>query len=61
MWRHNEESFAQLWEEVGLATGTTWESKSWLRTFGEMDWRDEDHAWMEEGVRVLEFVVRRVT
>lgn len=60
LWRHDEVSFARLWEEVGLATDTEWECSSWLRTFEEMSWKAEDAAWMEEGVRVLEFVVRRV-
>lgn len=49
-----------MWQEVGLATGTTWECSSWLWTFTEMSWDEEDKAWMEEGARMLEFVVRRV-
>ena len=61
LWRHNEQSFARMWEEVGLATGTIWECSSWLRTFAEMAWREEDTAWIEEGACVLEFVVRRVS
>jgi hypothetical protein len=61
LWRHDEASFARLWKEVGLATNTVWESSSWIRTFEEMDWKAEDAGWMEEGVRVLEFVVRRVS
>lgn len=60
LWRHDEASFARLWDEVGLATDTTWECSSWLRTFEEMSWKAEDVAWMEDGVSVLEFVVRRV-
>jgi SAM-dependent methyltransferase len=61
LWRHDVGSFARLWEEVGLATNTVWESSSWIRTFEEMDWKPEDAGWMEEGVRVLEFTVRRVS
>ncbi|GAB7327547.1 hypothetical protein MBLNU13_g11411t2 [Cladosporium sp. NU13] len=61
LWRHNEQSFEKLWQEVGVATDTTWECSSWLRNFEEMSWRAEDSAWMEEGACVLEFVVRRVT
>jgi len=60
LWRHDEQSFARMWEEVGHATDTTWECSSWLRTFEEMSWKAEDTVWMEEGVGVLEFVVRRV-
>jgi hypothetical protein len=61
LWRHDVGSFARLWEEVGLATDTVWECSSWIRTFEEMDWKAEDAGWMEEGVRVLEFTVRRVS
>ena len=60
LFRHSEGSFARMWEEVGIATGTAWECSSWLRTFTEMSWNEEDTAWMEEGARILEFVVRRV-
>lgn len=61
LWRHNEQSFAKLWAEVGLATNTTWECSAWLRSFEEMSWKPEDSAWMEEGVRVLEFAARRMS
>ena len=61
LWRHNEQSFEKLWQEVALATDTTWECSSWLRTFTEMSWKPEDMAWMEEGACILEFVVRRVS
>lgn len=61
LWRHNEQAFANLWQEVGIATDTTWECSSWLRNFTEMSWRAGDSAWMEEGACVLEFVVRRVS
>lgn len=60
LWRHDQASFAKLWEEVGAATGTKWECEIWMRTFGEMEWKEEDAKLMEEGVRVMEFVVRRV-
>lgn len=61
VWRHNEESFSRLWEEVGQATGTRWECSSWLKSFAEIGWPDEDAKWMEEGARIVEFVVKRVS
>lgn len=60
MWRHNPESFEKLWVQVGSETGTKWETQSWMRTFEEMSWDPKDGAWMEEGVGIIEFVVKRV-
>lgn len=60
LWRHDEKTFAKLWDEVGRATGTKWEVEAWLRTFEEMEWRAENAKLMEDGIRLLEFVVRRV-
>lgn len=60
LWRHDEKTFAKMWAEVGLATGTKWEVEAWMRTFEEMEWSAEDAKLMEEGIRVVEFVVRRV-
>ncbi|KAK5107641.1 hypothetical protein LTR62_000976 [Meristemomyces frigidus] len=59
-WRHNPESFARMWTVVGEATQTRWETQAWLRTFPEMGWDASDASWMEDGVRVIEFVARRV-
>lgn len=60
VWRHNESSFSQLWKQVGLATGTRWECSAWMKTFGEIGWSEEDAKWMEEGARIIEFVVHRL-
>lgn len=57
MYRHNPESFAKLWDQVGSETGTKWETQAWTRTFKEMQWEEKDHAWMEEGVQLLMFAV----
>lgn len=59
-WRHDAESFAKMWQDVGEATGTKWETQTWLRTFAEMGWDPNDTAWMEPDVRLLEFEVKRV-
>nr|POE88026.1 methyltransferase ausd [Quercus suber] len=61
VWRHDAESFAKLWNAVGVATSTKWETQAWLRTFEEMGWYAEDSAWMEAGVCVIEFVARRIS
>lgn len=60
MWRHNPESFGRFWDQVGRETGTKWETKAWLRSFEEMGWDGKDGAWMEEGVSIIEFSVRRL-
>ncbi|KAI1346046.1 hypothetical protein F5Y01DRAFT_298825 [Xylaria sp. FL0043] len=59
-WRHNVESFTKMFEEVGNATGSTWETQAWLRSFSEMGWDEKDAAWMEPDVCVIEFVANRV-
>lgn len=61
LWRHNPDSFANMFEAVGDATGTRWETQAWLRTFEDMGWDAEDGAWMEPEVRIIEFVAKRVS
>ncbi|MCJ1437535.1 hypothetical protein MMC27_006922 [Xylographa pallens] len=60
MWRHNPQSFEKLWDQVGAETGTKWETQAWMRTFEEMSWDAKDGAWMEDGVVIIEFAVRRI-
>ncbi|PQE16353.1 methyltransferase domain-containing protein [Rutstroemia sp. NJR-2017a WRK4] len=60
MWRHNPESFGKLWDQVGSETGTRWETQAWMRSFEEMSWDPKDGAWMEEGVAIIEFSVKRL-
>ncbi|TGJ81908.1 hypothetical protein E0Z10_g6843 [Xylaria hypoxylon] len=59
VWRHNLDSFAKMFEAVGTATSSRWETQAWLRTFPEMGWDAKDGAWMEPNVCVIEFVARR--
>ncbi|KAI1132270.1 hypothetical protein F5Y10DRAFT_218493 [Nemania abortiva] len=61
VWRHNPDSFAKMFEAVGTATGTQWETQAWLRSFPEMGWDAKDGAWMEPNVCVIEFIARRVS
>lgn len=60
MYRHNPESFAKLWDQVGSETGTKWETQAWIRTFEEMSFGAQDGAWMEPGVSLIEFVAQRI-
>ena len=59
MWRHNPDSWAKLWAQVGEETGTQWETQAWMRTFEDMWWEAKDGAWMEPGVGIIEFVIKR--
>lgn len=62
VWRHNTDSFSKMFhEEVGPATGTTWETQAWLRSFPDMGWDVSDGAWLEPNVCLIEFVARRVS
>jgi hypothetical protein len=58
-WRHDPVSFAEMWERVGAETGTVWETEARLRSWEDMGWDPADHAWMEPGDRVIDFVVTR--
>jgi SAM-dependent methyltransferase len=59
-WRQNPESIEKFWNQVGSETGTKWEARAWIRSFEEMGWHSEDHAWMEDGLANVEFVVKRM-
>ena len=59
MWRHNPASWEKMWAEVSEETGTKWEAQAWMRTFEDMWWEAKDGAWMEPGVGIIEFVVKR--
>lgn len=62
IWRHNVESFQKMFnEEVGPATGTTWEVQAWLRSFPDMGWDPADAAWMEPNVCLVEFAAKRLS
>ena len=57
---HNDESWAKLWNEVGAATGTRWETATLPHPW---EWIGVDTAemkWMGPGVRLFDFVARRV-
>ena len=58
-WRHNPASFQRLWDQVGAETGTKWKCQAWLRSWEDMGWDPKDQAWMEDGARVIDFVVTR--
>lgn len=56
VWRHNEDSFRKMWEQVGKMTGTRWDVKV-DSLIMEDEWRKE---WRQEGVRRLVFEVERM-
>ena len=58
-WRHDPASFEKMWNQVGGETGSTWETKAWLRSWEDMGWDPKDQAWMEPGDKVIDFVVTR--
>lgn len=58
-WRHNPESFAKMWSQVGAETGSMWETQAWLRSWEDMGWDPADQAWMDPGDTVMFFVVTR--
>lgn len=64
MFRHNEESWEQMWEQVGKCTNTSWNAKAWLETsedFGRRQKGEDEHATnkLDSGDRRLMFEVTR--
>jgi len=58
--RHDPESFAMMWDEVGEATGTKWKTEAWLRSWEHVGWDANDQKWLGENDRVIDFVVTRL-
>jgi hypothetical protein len=57
MFRHNEESFRRMWEEVGLKTGTRWRTEVELQEI--MEERASFNAPWDPDMRRLRFTVFR--
>ena len=58
-WRHNPASFQRLWEQVSQETGIKWSCQANFRTWEDMGWISEDHAWLEADAKLIEFVAFR--
>ena len=59
-WRHDPKSFEKMWNQVGKDTGTTWETKAWLRSWEDMGWNPNVHPnWRQPGDMALDFCVTR--
>ena len=59
-YRHNAQSFARMWDQVGEETGTKWMTQARLLTWDDLGWDSTDVAWMMEGDCLIDFVVKRV-
>lgn len=57
MYRHNEESFKRMWEEVGEKTNTKWRVETDLRETGAKD--NSSKTWHDSNMRRLRFTVFR--
>lgn len=55
--RHNPESFAELWKEAGVASGSRWKVDSSLDTVGIAG--NEHMFWAEPNTRRIVFTVTR--
>ena len=56
--RHNPESFAELWKEASLASGSQWKVEGSLDTVGVAG--NEHMPWAEPNIRRIVFTVTRV-
>ena len=57
-WRHNEESFKKMWDEVGELTGTKWRAEVETALFSEEE-RSGRGQWRDPEVTRLHFTVFR--
>lgn len=60
MFRHDVETWKQMWKEIGEETGTSWEADATLREWHGVIPSGSEQSWQPEGVRQLAFSVRRV-
>jgi hypothetical protein len=58
IYKHDADTFAQMWEEVGRRTGTEWVVRARLDEGLGIDRRKRE--WDEPGTRRLSFEVERV-
>jgi hypothetical protein len=56
----NVESWKEMWDAVGKATGTEWKSEAKLKTWVECGYDPEETAYLGEEARLIEFVVTRI-
>ncbi|KAF6217820.1 hypothetical protein HO133_006647 [Letharia lupina] len=62
MFRHNEESWKEMWKQVGKATGSLWDVKVWLEKdedFGRYG-KNDGNIKLDLGDRGLRFEVSRI-
>jgi len=57
---HTEDTWMELWQEVGKKTGSEWKSESKLLTWEELGHNPEETVYMGSDVLMQEFVLTRV-
>lgn len=58
---HTVETFENLWDEVGVKTGTKWKSEAVVRGWEDCGYRRADTAYLGEQAGFLQFVVSRLS
>ena len=56
---HDEESWRKMWNEVGEATGTTWDLEVEVGEHDLLGLKQDDFVWMGPFARALRFVATR--
>ena len=59
MFRHDEQTFKEMWDRVGRETGTKWRVEVELKEMGDAQARSTSGVLDDEKTRSLVFVVRR--
>lgn len=60
MFRHDVETWKQMWKEIGEGTDTVWEANAELHIWHGVIPSGIQQQWQPEGVRQIKFSVRRV-
>lgn len=57
---HSPETFGRMWRQVGVETGTKWETECHFKSWEELGWDTKDVAYLGPNARFIEFHVIRV-
>lgn len=57
---HNDDTWTELWQQVGAETGTQWSIETAMQPLEEWGYEKEDTAWMGPNPMGFEFICRRI-
>ncbi|KAL8776866.1 MAG: hypothetical protein Q9194_002895 [Teloschistes cf. exilis] len=58
---HNDQTWQELWQDVGKETGTQWSVETSMHPLESWGYEREDTAWMGPGAIGIEYICRRIS